>query len=1168
MNDGRTNVYYSKFDIAGPVEDSWGDGSYLTLGDESGPFVRRLTFNSVNQMFTGMTRTTYVRGVWAEKYYPGGVSDGSIIRDFYVADYNYTQAVGSMPGVYLPDPSKLRPILGVNQTSLVGAGPYYASVRMANTNSSLVIFHPLLSDQSGARVRFASIPKMRLYQSGYLIGTYYLEERLVELLPERIVSLHNSGSYVAKISVPGDQQVCSDNQIELGFSIPSADVNPPRITGLSMPQRFIPGQKILLEVAAIDDGSGITANLSWRPRGTTSWQGLPVTINGAGSFAASISTSTSDTAIDLLMRFSDSSGNYVQYMAVNASEKQIPVRFDLVASPVVVPFVNDNVSIMLTGHLTKSDGTPISSRACVPLDMMVNGKKVGMILDEYVSGSSHDHNGTIRFEWLVNPMRLFTQPNQAIDVEVSFDLGTYEPVKNVIRLQSQKMTNDPPIISLLSPGNGTLIASGTIVDLNVQDDGPFTVDATVDGTSIGQLHSPWNVETTSWNDGIHVLRIVAVDDQYLTTSASFSFDVDAQAPYVRIFYPKDGGRVPIGAVLTAEVSDMHLKDVYYSADCGPALMFASPYTIDMSIWAPGNHTVIITALDSVDHLTSRSVSFEVVNSSIAVQLENPANGGVLRSSIPITFSVSGSGTITSRWCTAGVWQELGGLMTIPTDGWFEGVHSIIINSTSDLGGFDQATFTVTIDDTTPVIQLNSPSNNSFVSPSDNIRFQVFDANIQIINWTIWDRSGSTVQWETVIPLASPPSDGYFSVSVTVVDKAGNEANASFMFAMDSSPPVVSFEDWSSGDAIRPGYQLNFTATDVFLSMVQCAIDSDALAEMSSPFAVNTSSLSGGIHQLTVVASDLSGKKTTANISFYVDAVAPNALITSSPRMTLNATCTVTAKVSDDYGIGVVLLFYELRAGGYGSVMMAGYDGVYIAELAPDLLWKGMTIYVLATDKVGNVAESPRMTLQSTTSPFDGNLPLSGSPSGWGAAMWAWIVSTSGLAISGLIGVIALAGFVLYARSRREDESTERTIRPKPSPKGVSNASPFAELPPPKPIATASARQIVDSVKAAAKTVGQVPIPTRVPSAVASGSGAPARVMLLDSIPEITLKPDVVPPEDDIDYGELIERELNASAWKNSAFGKGIGDSAVNREFDARPDRPGIISGLKLMKIME
>jgi hypothetical protein len=249
-------------------------------------------------------------------------------------------------------------------------------------------------------------------------------------------------------------------------------------------------------------------------------------------------------------------------------------------------------------------------------------------------------------------------------------------------------------------------------------------------------------------------------------------------------------------------------------------------------------------------------------------------------------------------------------------------------------------------------------------------------------------------------------------------------------------------------------------------------------------------------------------------------------------------------------------------------MMAGYGGVYVAELAPGILWKGMTIYVLATDKVGNVAESPHMTLQPAESPFDSSLPSPSSPSGWGAATLAWVVSTNGLAILGLIGVIALAGVASYARRRREDVSTERSIKPKPYPRGVSNSSPFAELPPPKPIMAASARQIVDLVKAASKTVGQVSAPTRVPTAAASGIGAPARAMLIDSIPEITLRPDVKSPEDDIDYGELIERELNKSAWKNSAFGKGVGNSVFIREPDARPDRPIIISGLELKKLME
>ena len=1169
-NDSQTSIYDTKYDIPGTIGDIWGFwGSHESMGADAAFYMRKGMFSSLQPFFSGVTRKTVVRGVFSEDYYPGSVLKGFFERQFYNSDFSDTDSITSIAGAKVPSRYLLTPISGISRSERVGAGPFYPSLWTLNTNQSLVLYHPLLRDQSGASVYGVTVPTLHLSKNGVPGATYTLPEFSFSPTAQRTVSLPGSGYYTAEFDYsPSSGEVCSPVSITLGFSVPSTDPDPPRMTSLLMPQRFVPGDVIDMRIGAIDAHSKVSVSAAWKPGGSAGWTDIKVSDIGSGMFASSIQTSAITNSVDLRIRLYDLAGNYLEYVASNASMKQIPVLFDITAAPQVVAYSNSDASVLLTGRLTDIAGNPLCRYGAIPLELTVSGKKVAIILDDYVTQGSHVHNGTIRFEWHFNPIHVFDGPSTTASIQIAFDLGIYQPVVRTITLRPLKLTNDPPVITLNSPANNSIIAAGQIVDLSIEDDGPFTVDIYLDGVSVGKLSHPWDINTRSWTDGYHLLQIVAIDDKTLTTRASYRFDVDAQAPLARILYPKDGGRAPMGSILTAEVSDARLTDVYYLVDGGSPSKLVAPYQVDMASWEPSTHTVTITATDFVGHVASCSASFEIVNSSIAVQLENPANGGVLRSGVPIAFSVSGNGAIASRWCTAGVWQELGGLMTIPTDGWSEGAHSFIINSTSDLGGFDQATFTVTIDDTSPVVLLNSPLNNSFVSPSDNIRFQVFDANIQTVNWTIWDRSGSTAQWETVLPLASPPSDGYFDVSVTVVDKAGNEAKASFMFAMDSSPPVVSFEDWSSGDAIRPGHWLNFTATDAFLSKVECAIDGGALTEMSPPFTVNTSSLSGGIHQLTIVASDLSGKKTAANVSFCVDAVAPKALITSSPRMTFDATCTVTASVSDDYGVAVVQLFYELQAGGYGSVMMAGYDGVYVAELAPGILWKGMTIYVLATDKVGNVAESPHMTLQPAESPFDSSLPSPGSPSGWGAATLAWVVSTNGIAILGLIGVIALAGVASYARRRREDESTERTIKPKPSPRGVSNSSPFAELLPPKPIMAASAKQIVDLVKAASKTVGQVSAPTHVPTATASGIGAPARAMLIDSIPGITLKPDVKSPEDDIDYGELIERELNTSAWKNSAFGKGVGNSVFIREPDARPDRPVIISGLELKKLME
>ena len=1166
---GQYSTYETKYDIPGPIGKVWANsGTDLSMGGDATFYMRRSTDTSLNPFFSGMTRKTFVQGVFCERYFPTDLLNGFFERTSYISDYSHVSEVGSGTGIFLPDKNFLTPVPSASVLERIGLGPYYPSLRTFNMNDTFVFIHPLLSDQAGSRVGSMSTPNLNLFRNGYLVSSYQLAESRTATVPERIIHLPGAGIYNATFDVTPTPGICSKVRITLGFTVPAMDVNPPRITKLSMPQRFVSGQVLPLELSVVDDGSIADLEISWHARNTTVWNQLAVRDLGSGLYAASIQTSVSDVAVDIKVRVADSAGNYLEYTATDASMRQIPVLFDLAANPKIVQYSSENASVLLAGRLTDINGNPLSQLGAVPIELKIGDKKVAMILDEFISPGTHSHNGSIQFDWHFNPSRVFPGPGQSVNISAKFDLGIYEPITRTITLQSQKLTNDPPIIRLLSPSNGSLISAGQLIDLNVEDDGPFAVNAYLDGSSIGTLQSPWDIVTSAWSDGNRVLRIVATDDRNLVTTVSYVFEVDALAPSVAIAYPIDGGRVPLGAVLAATIVDKRLTDVYYSLDGGPAKPLSQPYRIDMTSWPVGIHDVVITAIDAVGHISSESVSFEIVDGSIAIQLENPRNGGAVRSGVPLVFSVAGSGAITSRWCEASAWNELGDLKTIPTNGWSEGVHDVVVNSTSDLGGFDQYSFTVIIDDTPPMILLSSPSNNSFVSPSDSVMLQVLDANMLGANWTVWDRSGSTTRSDVVLSLTSPPLDGDFEVNVVAVDKAGNEARASFAFAMDSSPPVVSFEDWSSGDAIRPGHQLNFTATDAFLSMVQCAIDGNDLTEVKSPFAVNTSSLSGGIHQLTVIASDLSGKKTTANISFYVDAVAPNALITSSSRVTLNASCTVTASVSDDYSVAIVQLFYELQGGGFGSVMMAGYDGVYVAELAPDLLWRGMTIYVLATDKVGNVAESPRMILLPATSPFDGNLPLSGSPSGWGAATWAWIVSINGLAVLGSIGVLALAGVALYVRSRREDEPTERAVKPKPSPRGVSTASPFAELPPPKPIIAVSAKQIVDSVKAAAKTVGQVQVPTRVPTATATGIGATTRVRLLDSIPEIALKPDIRSPEDDIDYGELIERELNTSAWKNSVFGKGIGHSAVSREFDPRPDRPGIISGLKLKQILE
>ncbi|HIH01853.1 TPA: hypothetical protein HA259_07275, partial [Thermoplasmata archaeon] len=81
--DGEYSTYHTKYDIPGELTDIWGDwGSHRSIGGDSAFYIRRDTDTSLNSFFSGMTRTTYVQGVFSELYFPGSVFGGSLEREF------------------------------------------------------------------------------------------------------------------------------------------------------------------------------------------------------------------------------------------------------------------------------------------------------------------------------------------------------------------------------------------------------------------------------------------------------------------------------------------------------------------------------------------------------------------------------------------------------------------------------------------------------------------------------------------------------------------------------------------------------------------------------------------------------------------------------------------------------------------------------------------------------------------------------------------------------------------------------------------------------------------------------------------------------------------------------------------------------------------------------
>ena len=95
--------------------------------------------------------------------------------------------------------------------------------------------------------------------------------------------------------------------------------------------------------------------------------------------------------------------------------------FTMSAQNADVDYRSGSFTVVLQGSLTDSSANPLHSSAGIPLELYAGGRKVAMILDDYVLDGSHTHDGTIRFPWVLDPARLFTGPNQTLPVTVAFD---------------------------------------------------------------------------------------------------------------------------------------------------------------------------------------------------------------------------------------------------------------------------------------------------------------------------------------------------------------------------------------------------------------------------------------------------------------------------------------------------------------------------------------------------------------------------------------------------------------------------------------------------------------------------------------------------------------------------------------------------------------------------
>ncbi|MGH7751741.1 MAG: Ig-like domain-containing protein, partial [Gemmatimonadales bacterium] len=162
-----------------------------------------------------------------------------------------------------------------------------------------------------------------------------------------------------------------------------------------------------------------------------------------------------------------------------------------------------------------------------------------------------------------------------------------------------------------------------------------------------------------------------------------------------------------------------------------------------------------------------------------------------------------------------------------------------------------------------------------------------------------------------------------------VDTSGNESAcsneppgaAALPDLPDTTPPIVSISSPSNGASVRATTTVTVTASDnVGVASVDFLLDGILQAtDSSSPFSWswNTTTASGGSHNITATARDAAGNATTSSaVSVTVDNTQPSVTITAPAGGNVSGTVTVSANASDN--IGVVGVQFRVDSANIGT----------------------------------------------------------------------------------------------------------------------------------------------------------------------------------------------------------------------------------------------------------
>jgi len=324
-------------------------------------------------------------------------------------------------------------------------------------------------------------------------------------------------------------------------------------------------------------------------------------------------------------------------------------------------------------------------------------------------------------------------------------------------------------------------------------------------------------------------------------------------------------------------------------------------TYEWNTAGEGIHNWTAIANDGTENSTNGYYYFTIDTIYPSIEIVSPQNITYDNATVLINISSDGDNT----WFFNGTDNET---YTIPTYITFpEGNNTIYAYTNDTAGNFNMTEVTFYINttsnatnNTAPTITINSPANDSYTN-IENITLNLTIYDDDLDNMTAWFYGDSTsldtrenqTNGTEIIYEWTTPSEGIHNWSIILDDGTENSTYGYYYFTIDTTAPVITFNQPSSNPATSNSSSIifNITVSESYLRNITFTIYNSTGSLINSTIQ-NTS-------ESTITISDLSNGTYYYNATAYD--IAGNSNITDTRNITVNTTTVIIVPPPDDGG---------------------------------------------------------------------------------------------------------------------------------------------------------------------------------------------------------------------------------------------------------------------------